>query len=94
MIRTGLYSAQGLENMVQNMKEWTEKGGERGIWGRHNEVALYGDVAVVTGYQHGWYKGLDGERKNILNRVTLVWNKMDNGWKIVHAHYSELKKDF
>ena len=94
MIRTMLKSEEALENMVQRSKEWTENGGERNFWSRHREVALYGYVAVVTGYEHGWYKGLDGERENVLNRVTPVWHKTDDGWKIVHAHYSEMKKDF
>ena len=79
--------------MIKFLTEWTENGGERNIWGRHQEVALYGDVAVVTGYAHGWFKSPEGDRENILNRVTLVWNKTESGWKIVHAHYSEMKKD-
>jgi ketosteroid isomerase-like protein len=93
MIRTMLNSEKSLENMLNFLTEWTENGGKRNIWSRHREVALYGDVAIATCYEHGSFKSPESEREYVLNRVTFVWHKTDDGWKIVHAHYSEMKKD-
>jgi ketosteroid isomerase-like protein len=46
------------------------------------KIQLFGDVAIATFH-------LD-DRAEFLNRRTIVLHKMENGWKIVHLHASEV----
>ena len=94
MKRTNMRTAENIENRIRNRKTWNENGGRRGIFARHPEAVVYGNTAVVTCYHHGWYENTDGERTYVLGRASLIWNKIDGDWKIVHEHYSDLKKDF
>jgi ketosteroid isomerase-like protein len=45
-------------------------------------IQLFGDVAIATFH-------LD-DRAGFLNRRTIVLNKAEKGWKIVHLHASEV----
>ena len=93
MKRTQMQTEQSLENRISNAKDWNERGGIRRIWNRHPEAVVHGDFAVATCYQHGWFQNTKGERTNVLNRVSLIWKRTDDGWKIVHEHYSEMKRE-
>jgi len=45
-------------------------------------IQFFGDVAIATFH-------LD-DRAGFLNRRTIVLNKTEQGWKIVHLHASEV----
>ena len=49
------------------------------------EIDVFGDVAIMTCYNHFSYKD-NGGREQRVARNTLVFLKTDDGWKIVHEH--------
>ncbi len=51
------------------------------------KVRMHGNTAVVTGayYEKGESKGKSYEYRD---RLTDVWMKMDNTWRVVASHYS------
>ena len=49
------------------------------------KIDVFGDVAVLTEYFHLSHT-VDDEPETINARVTLVFLKTVNGWKIVHEH--------
>ena len=49
---------------------------------RELKIQLFGDVAIATFH-------LD-DRAGFVNRRTIVLNKSESGWKIVHLHASEV----
>ena len=49
---------------------------------RDMKIQLFGNVAIATFY-------LD-DRAGFVNRRTIVLNKSETGWKIVHLHASEV----
>ena len=93
MIRSRFNGENSWENKVKQSTEWTKKGGKRNISLKHPEVTMHGDIAIVTTYMAGSVKPPESERRNNLINVTIVWKKTEDGWKIVHAHYSSLQRD-
>jgi uncharacterized protein (TIGR02246 family) len=58
---------------------------------RHTRVRVYGDdTAVLTAYSTGTMTGPDGSSMSGTWRFTEVRVKRDDGWKIVHYHFSPL----
>ena len=56
---------------------------------RDVEAAVYGDAAVATCYYTQAVTLPNGRVRNDGTfRLSLVWNKQNNGWKLVHAHES------
>jgi ketosteroid isomerase-like protein len=49
------------------------------------KIDVFGDVAVVTCYNHASYV-LDSKPRSVIARNTLVFLKTADGWKIVHEH--------
>jgi ketosteroid isomerase-like protein len=49
------------------------------------KIDVFGDVAVLTEYFHLSHT-VDGEPELVDVRVTLVFLKTVDGWKIVHEH--------
>jgi CubicO group peptidase (beta-lactamase class C family) len=55
------------------------------------EAAVYGNTALTTLIMKGLITLPNGTtRQDGPWRVSFVWNKQDNAWKLVHAHQSEL----
>lgn len=52
------------------------------------EVAVYGDMAVVTSLQIGTVTTPDGETEKVKNRRTAVVIRDGSDWKEVHSHIS------
>jgi len=50
---------------------------------------IYGDVALATFYLVGTVTR-DGKTKDITNRVSAVWVKVEGVWKEAHHHESQL----
>jgi CubicO group peptidase (beta-lactamase class C family) len=59
----------------------------------HNlETAIYGDTALSTCFMSGMVTLPGGNKRSDGPwRLSLVWNKQNGAWKIVHAHQSELE---
>ena len=52
------------------------------------DVAMYGDMAVVTSLQTGTVTTPDGKTENVKNRRTAIVVRDGNDWKEVHSHIS------
>ncbi len=52
------------------------------------DVAMYGDVAVVTSLQTGTVTTPDGKTENVNNRRTAIVVRDGSDWKEVHSHVS------
>jgi ketosteroid isomerase-like protein len=52
------------------------------------DVAVYGDMAVVTSLQTGTVTTPDGKTENVKNRRTAVVVRDGSDWKEVHSHIS------
>ncbi len=52
------------------------------------DVAMYGDMAVVTSLQTGTVTTPDGKTENVKNRRTAVVVRDGSDWKEVHSHIS------
>ena len=58
---------------------------------RHQDVNVVGSTAVVTGYWIGTAVLPDGRAFNNPWRVSMVWAKGGDGWKVLHVHLSRLE---
>jgi len=58
---------------------------------RHLDVKVYGNAAVVTGYQEGNYTHSSGTIVQGTKRVSEFWIKQGGKWKRVHRHVSQLE---
>ncbi len=56
---------------------------------RHLGVKIYGNTAIVTGYEVGTVWTFGGITK-VTNQLTQVWIKQEGKWKQVHSHASPL----
>lgn len=56
------------------------------------KVAVYGDVAMVTGIEHlkGKYKGNPGE---FMLRFTNIYVRRDGRWQMIKHHGTEMRKN-
>ena len=52
---------------------------------RDLKVAVFGSVAVATDYPHASFT-VDGQRRTIDGRQTLVFVNTRDGWKLAHEH--------
>ena len=52
------------------------------------DVAMYGDMAVVTSLQTGTVTTPDGKTENVENRRTAIVVRDGSDWKEVHSHIS------
>ncbi len=52
---------------------------------KDRKIDVFGDVAVMTCYNHFSYTD-DGNRKQHIDRNTMVFLRTADGWKIVHEH--------
>ncbi len=54
------------------------------------QVMPSGDVAVVTSFIDNRTRGTDGETTTVRAFETEVWQKIDDEWKVVSLHYTEI----
>ena len=54
------------------------------------QVMPSGDVAVVTSFIDNRTRGTDGETTTVRAFETEVWQKIEDQWKIISLHYTEI----
>ena len=57
------------------------------------QVMPSGDVAVVTSFIDNRTRGTDGETTTVRAFETEVWQKIDDEWKVISLHYTEIPSD-
>jgi|HubBroStandDraft_6_1064221.scaffolds.fasta_scaffold160988_2 ketosteroid isomerase-like protein len=55
------------------------------------EVRIFGDVAVTTFYRIGTVKEINEPAKLSHMRISGVWVRQADGWKLAHRHESDLQ---
>ena len=75
-----------LEEQEQNRKAEFDAGLKYNLRARHLDIRVYGNTAVVTLYG----VGAAGNNAQVNNRITRVWGKQGDQWKMIHAHLSPL----
>jgi len=55
------------------------------------EVRIFGDVAVTTFYRIGTVKEINEVAKPSHMRISGVWVRQANGWKLAHRHESNFQ---
>jgi ketosteroid isomerase-like protein len=55
------------------------------------EVRIFGDVAVTTFYRFGTVKEVNEAPKPSQMRISGVWVRQAEGWKLAHRHESNLQ---
>ena len=55
-------------------------------------IAVYGDVSNRT-FHFDFHLKFGDELVVVNDQISLLFVKMDNGWKIVSEHHSPLKKE-
>jgi len=73
---------QGFKAVFQQIRGSKKSAPYTDIQPRELKIQRFGDVAIATFH-------LD-DRAGLLNRRTIVLNKTERGWKIVHLHASEV----
>ena len=86
-----LRRSPSLEEQKNNIQAEVDAGVKRNVQLRHPEVEVYGNVAVVTGYNVGTITSPDGTTRQIATRRTVVLIKQAGQWKAVHGHSSLLR---
>ena len=77
-----------LEEQEQNRRAEVDAGLKYSLRGRHQDIRVYGNTAVVTMYGVGTVTLPSGNNAQANNRITRVWVKQGGQWKMVHAHLS------
>ena len=77
-----------LEEQEQNRRAEFDAGLKYSLRGRHQDIKVYGNTAVVTMYGVGTVSLPNGNNTQSNNRITRVWVKQGGQWKMVHAHLS------
>ncbi len=72
------------------LKAFFDAGGEVDLVSRHLGVKIYGNTAVVTGYNEGTVTSPDGNVDSFTLRFSEIWIKQEGQWKRVHIHSSQL----
>ncbi|MGD9476383.1 YybH family protein [Shinella sp. G-2] len=82
---------EGAENVLRVNIEGARAFGPNGK--THFDVRDHGasgDLAFWTGYQHASVE-LNGKQQDMKLRITEVFRRTDDGWKLVHRHASMAK---
>jgi len=85
-----LRKSDSLEDERNDLQARLDAGVKWNLQLRHPEVEVYGNVAVVTGYNVGTITSPDGTTRQIATRRTVVLVKQAGQWKAVHSHSSLL----
>ena len=79
---------QGFDDMIADEIKAVSAAQELSIEFRDLKIDVFGDVAIATSYPLFTFKDSDGKPGVREARMTLVWVKTPDGWKIVHEHSS------
>ena len=61
---------------------------------KYIKVTTHGNVAIATFLVEGTIKSPeDDEPQRELNRASVIWNKTDSGWKMLHWHISAVETE-
>ena len=94
MLRSRNQNEESISNRIKNYTDWNNRGGDRSINLKDVRAKVHGDTAVVTAYCSGSVKQAEKDSIRVLSKVSVVWNKSEDGWKIVHVHWSKLQADW
>ena len=79
---------QGFADMIADEIKAVSAAQELSIEFRDLKIDVFGDVAIATSYPLFTFKDTDGQPGTREARMTLVWVRTPDGWKIVHEHSS------
>ena len=85
-----LVPATSLEEQRKNYQIQVNTGRQYNFQVRHLDVQLYGNAAVTTNYSVGSFTPPNGTPQVGSARVSRMWIKQGNQWKIAHVHVSPL----
>ena len=74
----------------EGLKALFDSGLQVDIVSRHLGVKIYGNTAVVTGYNEGTVTLPGGNVDSFTRRFSEIWIKQEGQWKRVHIHSSQL----
>ena len=75
--------------VVAQYSKGYEEGARITMRPQYIKVTTHGSVAIATFLVEGTIKGPeDEEPQRELNRASVIWNKTDSGWKMLHWHIS------
>ncbi|RLI08680.1 hypothetical protein DRO42_05905 [Candidatus Bathyarchaeota archaeon] len=84
---------KGIDNLIAHHKEFGFVSGGRNsgnrLWLENVDIEEYRGTAVVTA---DWCFQRRGSEETQRGPVTLLFIKIDDGWRIAHAHFSNYKK--
>ena len=84
---------KGIDRLIEHHKEFgfVSGGEDRGnrLWLENVDIEEYRGTAVVTA---DWCFQRKGSEETQSGPVTLLFIKVDDGWRIVHAHILNYKK--
>ena len=73
----------------EGLRKFIDTGGTWDFKHHTVEIDVYGDCAVVIGYDMQTWYPLDDPANTTTGRVTRILNKVDGSWKVVHIHRSQ-----
>ena len=86
--RPRVLERQGFADMIADEIKAVSAAQDLSIEFRDLKIDVFGDVAIATSYPLFTFKDPDGKPGVREARMTLVWVKTPDGWKIVHEHSS------
>jgi len=72
------------------IKAWFDAGNRLNYEYRHRNYKVYGNTAVATYYMRQTRTTQDETTEGEWRRVSSIWIKNDDKWKMVHTHHSPL----
>ena len=78
----------GLKEYVKYIEQFRGKVSYEGSVYKNTRVAQYGNVAILTYNYKGLGEFSNTENENPVWNTTEVYCLFDNGWKIIHTHWS------
>ena len=88
---TFLEETTSLQEQRANRQAALDAGVRYNLQPLHNDVRGYGNLtAIATRYGVGTITQADGTTRQVNNRITDVWVKQGEQWKVVHRHVSPL----
>jgi len=88
---TFLEETTSLQEQRANRQAALDAGVQYNLQPLHSDVRVYGNLtAVATRYGVGTITQADGTTRQVNNRITDVWVKQGEQWKVVHRHVSPL----
>ena len=86
-----LEKTTSLQEQRANRQAALDAGVQYDLQPLHSDVRVYGNwTAVATRYGVGTITQADGTTRRVNNRITDVWVKQGEQWKVVHRHVSPL----